>query len=170
MEGDHVYSVMSYDAKTGTVVVRNPWGSNVDTAFQKVGTTKDGITSMPDGELSMSLDTFTNHFTAMNFAGQNPYLHDAENIGKDTWTTLKDGGKGVKDLFTGNFGALPGDIEKYAKDDLQSFSDTVYGVTDAGERAVKTVVSKAWDGATGLVKGAAHVGGDIVHDLNPLNW
>jgi len=170
MEGDHVYSVMSYDAKTGTVVVRNPWGSNNGTALQNVGQTKDGITSMPDGELKMSLDTFTKYFTSMNFAGQNPYEHDAENIGRDAWTTLTDEGKGLKDLFTGNFGALPGDVMNFAKDDLQSFSDAVYGVTDAGERAVKSVVSKAWDGATGLVKGAAKVGGDIVHDLNPFNW
>jgi len=170
LESSHVFSVTGYDAKTGMVTVRNPWGSNEGTALAKVGITKDGIKTLPDGQLEMSLNTFTSHFNSINFAGQNPYLNDAENIGKDALHQLGDGGKFGKDLFTGNFGKLGGDLWNFAKGDWQTTSDILYGITDSGERAVKTVLSDAWDTGSSLVKGAVHDGEEVVHDLNPLNW
>ncbi|MGH9549822.1 MAG: hypothetical protein ACRD3W_10625, partial [Terriglobales bacterium] len=70
--GDHVYSVMSYDQKTNTVVVRNPWGDGDPNATgDKVGTTVNGVTDIGHGQYSMSFDTYAQQFSETHFSGRN---------------------------------------------------------------------------------------------------
>jgi Calpain family cysteine protease len=55
---NHAYTVTGYNPKTDEVTLRNPWGHN----DVKVGETKDGVTVLPNGEVKMSMQTFTENY------------------------------------------------------------------------------------------------------------
>ncbi len=66
VETNHDYTVTGYDPKTGLVTVRNPWGHN----DLGKGNTKDGVTDIGDGYMTMSLETFQNDFARITYGGQ----------------------------------------------------------------------------------------------------
>lgn len=75
----HQYSVIGYDAATKTVKVRNPWG-RMPGELSPTGATVDGITHHGDGVITMSLDTFAEHFDSVHFSNSQPTLHAAQNV------------------------------------------------------------------------------------------
>ena len=60
----HVYSVLGYYPKTQEVIVCNPWGDNNGTPFAKTGSSKDGLSSLGDGELLSKTLTGITRFVA----------------------------------------------------------------------------------------------------------
>lgn len=168
MAGDHVYSVTGFDPKSGTVTVRNPWGNNNGTAFEKEGTTKDGITSCADGQLKMSLDTFMKYFADVNAAGENPVFNDLHNLGQDVLNRLGAGGHTLGDVFSGNFGNVPNDLMDNFHDTLQIGSDLVYGGTDTLWRGVKSAISAGGDLITNPVGTLQDLGGSVIDGAGTL--
>lgn len=81
-EDMHVYSVLDYDPKNREVTLRNPWAHN-DGALKKVGDTVDGITTMPNGYLKMSLDAFYAKFADLNVSGRSDGQNAIENMKTD---------------------------------------------------------------------------------------
>jgi len=70
--GNHCYSVLGYDPSSGTVWVRNPWGSNTarpeyPNLVQK-GETKQGITGLGRGVLAMNITTFKKFYINVAYA------------------------------------------------------------------------------------------------------
>jgi hypothetical protein len=67
--GDHQFAIEAYDTQTHNVTLRNPWGTDYQTAdLSAKGQIVDGIVNLGDGEISMSLDTFTKHFQEMDYS------------------------------------------------------------------------------------------------------
>lgn len=91
----HVYSVLDYDAKTQEVTLRNPHGRN-GPPFEKTGDTINGITSLRDGRLKMSLDTFYSTFGDLNVSGRTDGQNAVENV--------------ITDIASGNASSIPSDI------------------------------------------------------------
>jgi hypothetical protein len=87
LEEDHIFSVLKF--KSGLVTVRNPWGYNnnpfavIDTPGDRNYKPVDGITSLPNGRLRMSLESFMLYYTSMHFAGDNSTANDFANIRHD---------------------------------------------------------------------------------------
>jgi len=146
LEGDHVFSVLSYDPKTDKVVVRNPWGHNDNTPLAKTGVTVDGITSLGGGNLEMSLNTFTHSFSDVNFANQNPVNTDVQNVETDMAVTMASGAKGVSDLVHGNLAGVGSDLANYDNGSLQVASDGLYAATSSFDQAVNMVGAMAHAG------------------------
>ena len=159
----HMYTVMSYNPKSGTVVVRNPWGSNEQTPLSDSGKTVDGITAKGDGELSMSLDTFTKRFSDVNLSGTSAASNDIGNYINDSKAAVTNIGAAGSALAHGQFGKALGDLGHTLSANASQVSDVIYGVTDLGERTVKGAIANA----TNDVSNLAH---EAVHDLNPFNW
>ncbi len=71
----HAFSVEKYDPKTGTIIVRNPWGANLagnmiqigNFKTPQVGQTLDGVTNHGNGVLTMPLSTFNDNFSDIAF-------------------------------------------------------------------------------------------------------
>lgn len=185
LDGDHEYSVMSYDPKTETIVLRNPWGFNTN---YPQGTTTDGITGLANGGLQMSLDTFMQRFNAVNIAGLNPYSHDAANTNADMATTDATVNTATHDLLSGNFGALSADTTNFANSATQYASDITYDTTDIQERALESSLAPATSAmmntanamwrptedlmiaADGMSIATQNYGSTLLSDVNPNNW
>jgi hypothetical protein len=61
--GEHQFTVVSFDAKTDTLTLLNPWEEDYQGgALTKPGQVVDGIRDDGDGEISMSLATFEKYF------------------------------------------------------------------------------------------------------------
>ncbi len=150
--GDHVYSVLSFDPKTNTVIVRNPWGMNDGTVFANSGVTKYGITSLNDGKLKMSLDTFDKYFTDVNLTGQNPYINDFKNIWNDTINSITPFKNGVDNLFDKKYKTSEHDFYKFLDSQVQMISEETYLLTDTSERALKSIIGSASDYSYTLCK------------------
>jgi hypothetical protein len=162
--GEHVYSVLSYDEKTDTVVVRNPWGGNGGTPFEQTGASQDGVTSLGDGKLQMSLDTFMKYFNGVNIAGQNAFVNDLRNLGEDEINTLKSGGNAIVDLFTGNFSQAGQDTLDFIGGVGHTASSMLYTITDGGERVIKGTIGLIADAGSEIVQGVE----DVVQDLEDV--
>ncbi len=63
LHSSHEYTVTGYDPETGTITVRNPWGNN--NGFNE---STNGVTPLPDGQMSMSYDTFKKYFGEVTVA------------------------------------------------------------------------------------------------------
>jgi len=184
LDGDHMYPILSFDPKSETIVLRNPWNSNTNYA---AGTTRDGITGLPNGELQMSLDTFMQRYNAVNIAGLTPYANDQANTNADMARTSATVNTARNDLLSGNFGALSADTTNFANYATQTASDMAYETTDLSERSVEAylapdtakmmnVVNALWtptqglmEAADGMTIAAQNYGSALLNDLNP-NW
>jgi len=154
----HVFSVLSYDPKTETVIVRNPWGHNDDTPLATQGSTVDGVTNLGDGKLSMSLDTFMTRFSNVNMAGTGDYTSNARHIVSDIEQQLGHTGQAVVDLVQGNFGDALSDGWKAVKDSFHLASDELHLVTELGWDTASAAVHLVADGVETLADGAKTVG------------
>ncbi len=143
--GEHVYSVLNFNPKTSIVIVRNPWGDNDGTVFNQPNINKDGITSLTDGKLKMSLATFTKYFTDVNFCGQNPYANDFNNIFYDTIESVKPLESSVKNLVRKHYKQSGHDFYNFIQDQGQLVSDDIYAITDSSERALKFAIAEIAD-------------------------
>jgi Calpain family cysteine protease len=66
--GDHQFAIEAYDTQTHTVTLRNPWGTDYQTPdLSAKGQKVDGVVNLGEGEISMSLDTFTKHFQEIDY-------------------------------------------------------------------------------------------------------
>ncbi|RYX94263.1 hypothetical protein EON78_06055, partial [bacterium] len=63
---NHVYTILSYDPKTETVRVRNPWGGNNDATNIKNNDGKD------DATFTLTIDELDEHFNLLAFEGNQP--------------------------------------------------------------------------------------------------
>jgi len=157
----HVFSVLSYDPKTETVIVRNPWGHNNDTALATEGSTVDGITNLGDGQLSMSLDTFMEHFSDVHMAGAGDYTSTARHIFSDMERTASHAKNAIVDLLHGDlsealdegFGAAR-NYYSLASDELHLTTNAIW---DIGSKAVHMAEDTAETVADGIETAASAI-------------
>lgn len=122
----HIYSVLDYDAEKKMVTVRDPYGEKY--TFPE-GESKEGITSMGEGEYQMSLDTFYDTFSHVTINGRDPLMAGLEHIGNDILNSGDDALALGVDLATGDpLGAFKeaGDIALPVGSDLANLTWDVF--------------------------------------------
>lgn len=114
----HIYSVLDYDSDKKMVTVRDPHGEKQ--SFPE-GETRDGITSVGEGEYQMSLDTFYNTFSHVTINGRDPLMTGLRHMGNDLLNSGDDALALGLDIAMGDpFGAYKefGDIVGPVRSDM----------------------------------------------------
>lgn len=114
----HVYSVLGYDPATDMVTVRNPWGHNDGHGIDEVGDSKNGITNIGDGKLTMSYETFFRNFDEVGAAGANPTETRIGDIANDIGNTFESQFNVGSDILNGRFREVLPDVSNL----LQNYS------------------------------------------------
>lgn len=127
LPASHNYSVLDYDSKRQAVTVRNPWGHMEGTAFEHHSTV-NGITSIGDGKLKMSLPTFMHYFSDINVAGVNPHLNNVIHVLRDTEGQLERGFGMIEALKQGDFARTGKEMTAYFGHTMYSMGETTYGI------------------------------------------
>lgn len=138
---NHVYAVLSFDPKTDTVVVRNPWGHNSGSPLSEEGKTVDGITNIGEGKLQMSLATFMKRFSDVNISGRNDTLATGEHVARDALSAAGDLIDAAEDVISGNPGRAARNLGGALTDYYYMQNEMVYGATNLLWNGVMEAVS-----------------------------
>jgi hypothetical protein len=138
---NHVYAVLSFDPKSDTVVVRNPWGHNSGSPLSQEGQTVDGITNIGEGRLKMSLATFMRRFSDVNISGRNDTLATGEHVARDALGAAGDLIDAGEALFSGSPRRAARNLGDAATSCYYIQNELAYGATNLLWRGVKHVVS-----------------------------
>ncbi|MBS1956682.1 MAG: hypothetical protein JST89_21015 [Cyanobacteria bacterium SZAS-4] len=126
----HIFSVLGFDAKTGTVTVRNPWGHNDGI---ELTSTVDDITNIGDGQLRMPLSTFMMHFNNVAAAGTNQVDNQFNNVANDLKRHANDVVSAGNNLVEGNISAAGQDAVSAMYNAATTVVDTTTGVINTGK-------------------------------------
>lgn len=138
----HVYSVLGFDPSTGTVTVRNPWGDNPDL---KKDETKNGITDIGDGKMTMNFETFRKNFSKFSAAGVNPTETRLNDLFSDASSTAGSIGDTLYDVVHGRFGNALDDGASVLKDTSQLLIDGLSSTVNEAESVVGARIRGIYD-------------------------
>jgi hypothetical protein len=181
----HVYSVLGYDPKTQEIIVRNPWGENNGTPFAETGSSKDGISSLGDGELKMSLDKFMRTFDDLNMSGKSCFDENWNNLKYDAKAQAADLGRIGASLLSGNFRQLDDAAINYLRDNVQTTQDltatglnpvlegtsiSLNALTSTAKKLEAPLADLLTNKAPELIKTLTNIKRNVANNLNPFKW